>query len=165
MFKARYFFLLPILIQFYFSTNAFAANETDARKTHLEDIFIWKMSDELKLSAREEKQFTDISKDLNRKKTELNHEIQQLTASLPESASEAELRRYKKLLQQYSQISVEEFESMKKLLGDKRLVSYLKIKSELTSKMKSILIGEKTSDKKEETKNLPAPKVIVERGD
>ena len=60
---------------------------------------------------------------------------------------------------------MEELESMKKLLGDKRLVSYLKIKSELTSKMKSILIGEKASDKREEAKNLPAPKVIVERGD
>jgi hypothetical protein len=123
------------------------------------------MSDELKLSAQEEKQFTEISKDLNRKKTELNHKIQQLTQSLPESGSEVELRQYKKLLQQYSQISIEEFEAVKKLLGPRKFVSYLKIKSELTSKMRSILIGEKTEKKENSGKNLPAPKVIVERGD
>jgi hypothetical protein len=165
MFKARLSFFLLLFSLLIFSNKAISANENDARKTHLEDIFIWKMSDELKLSAREEKQFTEVSKNLNRKKTELNHQIQQLTQALPENGSDAELRQYKKLLQQYSQLSVEEFDAMKKLLGPKRFVSYLKIKNELTSKMKSILIGEKSSEKKDVPKNLPAPKVIVERGD
>ena len=165
MFKARSLKNFLFTFLFLFSTSTFGSNEGDARKAHLEDIFIWKMSDELKLSAREETQFTEISKSLNRKKTELNHQIQQLTQSLPDSGSEAELRQYKKLLQQYSQVSIEEFESLKKLLGAKRFVSYLKIKSELTSKMKSILIGEKADKKEGNAKILPSPQVIVESGD
>ena len=66
-----------------------AASEVDERKTHIEDIFIWKMSDELKLTAVEEKQFTEISKRLNKKKFELNKKIQDLIQSLNEKSTES----------------------------------------------------------------------------
>lgn len=157
--------LFSTFISLLISIPSLAANETELRKTHLEDIFIWKMSDELKLSAKEEKEFTEVSKNLNHKKSELNRQIQEMTATLSESSSEADLRKYKKLLQDYNEVSIAEFDSIKKILGAKKFVSYLKIKSELTGKMKSILIGEKNTDKKEiNSKSLPAPKVIVERG-
>ena len=157
------FHLLTIGI-FLFSLNGYTAGETETRKTHLEDIFIWKMSDELKLTAHEEKDFTEISKILNKNKSELNHKIQEQTQLLTENSTESELKQFKKLLQQYNEISIVEFDSIKKLLGPKKFINYIKIKSELNSKMKSILIGEKIADKKENISKLPAPKVIVERG-
>ena len=164
MFKPQ--IILTAVIILFFSIPAFTLNETEARKSHLEDIFIWKISDELKLSAREEREFTEISKSLNRKKAELNRQIQELTQNLSETVTESQLRQYKKLLQQYNDVSITEFESIKKIFGPRKFVSYLKIKNELTSKMKSILVGEKVSDKKEiNTIVLPVPKVIVERAD
>ena len=56
--------------------------EVDLKKSHLEDIFIWKMSDELKLTAKQEREFTEINKLLNKKKSELNRKIQDTGTSL-----------------------------------------------------------------------------------
>lgn len=142
-----------------------APTESDERKSYLEDIFIWKMSDELKLTTKEEKQFTEIHKTLNKKKSDLNRQIQEAIQKLDDNSSEAELKKYRRLLQDYNQISLMEFDSVKSLLGAKKFVNYVKIKNELTSKVKSILIGERTTDKKELKIKLPAPKVIVEGED
>jgi hypothetical protein len=59
-----------------------ASSELETKKTYIEDIFIWRMSDELNLTASEEKKFTEIHKDLNKKKSDLNKEIQEITQSL-----------------------------------------------------------------------------------
>jgi hypothetical protein len=150
-----------------FSINAYSSNEAELKKSHLEDIFIWKMSDELKLTAKQEKQFTEINKSLNKKKSELNKKIQEALQNLKTTDNEAQLKSYKKLIQDYNQISITEFEEIKKILGTKKFVSYLKIKNELTTKLKSILIGDKLADNKRDvnTKPLPSPKVIIERSE
>lgn len=152
------FFILSFAAHSYSSNN-----EAEIKKTHLEDIFIWKMSDELKLTAQEERQFTDINKQLNRKKAEINRKIQTSVQNLRESDSDAALKKHKKLIQEYNDISVTEFNSLKKLLGTKKFISYLKLKNELNSKVKSILIGEKSVERDDnKAKALPPPKVIVE---
>lgn len=157
-----------ILLNFFFlySFFVFANNENDNnnKKTHLEDIYIWKISDELKLSVNEEKQFTEINKALNKKKSEINKKIQDLIAQMKEDDSEAVLKNYRSLLLEYNQLSISEFDSIKKLLGAKRFVSYLKIKNELNTKLKSILAGEKPAEKKEVGK-LPPPKIIIEKNE
>jgi predicted transcriptional regulator len=160
-----FFVIISLIISI--SLSAFANdNATEARKTHLEDIFIWKMSDELKLSAKEEKAFTEALKKLNKEKSELNKKIQMMADDLNENTSEATLKSYKKLIQDYNQCSIKEFESVQKILGNKKLVQYIKVKNELSNKMKSILIGEKVVDKRETaSKPLPKPKVIVEKAD
>ncbi|MBC7742955.1 MAG: hypothetical protein H7061_12215 [Bdellovibrionaceae bacterium] len=142
--------------------------EAEVKKTHLEDIFIWKMSDELKLSAKDEKKFTEIQKDLNKKKSELNREIQASILTLAASSETSSinlkvaLKRHRELLVQYNQLGIIEFDLIKKLLGERKFANYLEIKSELTSKVKSLLIGEK--DKKEPTTTaLPTPKIIIEK--
>jgi hypothetical protein len=162
------FNFVPLLILIsLFSINAYSNNEAELKKSHLEDIFIWKISDELKLTANEEKQFTDINKALNKKKSELNKKIQEAVQSLKASDSEAQLKSYKKLIQDYNQLTLTEFESIKQLLGTKRFISYLKIKNELTTKIKSILIGDKLADNKRDAsaKPLPPPKIIIEKSE
>lgn len=140
-------------------------NENDLRKSHLEDIFIWKISDELKLSVQQEKKFTEINKLLNKKKSEINKKIQEAIANLAENDSGQSLTKYKKLIQDYNQVSIDEFESIKKILGTKKFIHYLKIKSELTSKVKTLLVGDKLTDTKrvQDAKTLPPPKVIIEK--
>lgn len=147
------------------SNNTNTATEAELKKSHLEDIFIWKMSDELKLTANEEKKFTEIHRSLNKKKSELNKKIQESIAGLKEKDGEQALKAYKKLIQDYNQLSITEFESIKGLLGAKKFISYLKIKNELTSKVKSILIGERLADNNRKEKALPPPKVIIEKGE
>ena len=91
---------LALLIILSFSIHSFSSNnEVEIKKTHLEDIFIWKMSDELKLTAQEERQFTDVNKQLNRKKSAINRKIQSSVQSLSEADSEAALKKHKKLIQ------------------------------------------------------------------
>ena len=150
-----------------FSINAYSNNEAELKKSHLEDIFIWKISDQLKLTANEEKQFTDINKALNKKKSELNKKIQEAVQNLTAEHSETQLKAYKKLVQDYNQISISEFEDIKKLLGTKKFISYLKIKNELTTKLKSILVGDKLAENKRDanSKPLPPPKIIIENSD
>lgn len=158
-------FKIPaLIITISWSLHSYSANnEAEIKKTHLEDILIWKMSDELKLTAQEERQFTDINKQLNRKKSEINRKIQSSVQSLSESDSDSALKKHKKLIQEYNDLSVSEFESIKKLLGTKKFISYLKLKNELNTKVKSILIGEKSIDRDDRrSKVLPPPKVIVE---
>lgn len=156
--------MTPLLIIFCYAAQSFSlTNEVELKKTHLEDIFIWKMADELKLTAREERKFTDINKMLNKKKSELNRKIHSSIQNLKENDGEPVLKKHKKLIQEYNQLNVSEFELIKTLLGSKKFISYLKIKHELTTKVKSILIGEKGNEKEEaKKKDLPPPKVIVE---
>lgn len=152
----------------FISFQALANSEaaTEARKTHLEDIFIWKMSDELKLTAKEEKAFTEILKKLNKEKSELNKKIQAIADQLNDNTPEATLKTYKKLIQDYNQCAIKEFEAVQNLLGNKKFVQYLKVKNELSNKMKSILIGEKVQEKRETaSKPLPKPKVIIEKSE
>jgi len=154
------YLLLLLLPSFSFA----ASSELETKKTYIEDIFIWRMSDELKLSANEEKKFTAIHKDLNKKKSDLNKDIQEATQAL-KSPTEAEVKQLRKLIHDYNQISLQEFDSMKKLLGLKKFAEYLQVKSELTTRVKNLLSGDKSNDKdkKEANVKLPPPQVIIEK--
>jgi hypothetical protein len=157
-------FLISVgLVVISIAPKSFAASESELKKTQLEDIFIWKMSDELKLTTQQEKSFTELSRSLNRKKTELNRQIQETVQNLGSKNQEADLQKYRRLIAEYSQLSVKEFDSIKRLLGSEKFSEYLKIKYELTTTVKSMLVGEKPSEKKEPVVNLPPPKVIVEK--
>ena len=72
----------------------------------VKSFFIWKISDQLKLTANEEKQFAEINKSLNKKKSELNKKIQEAVQNLNENDTTAQLKAYKKLVQNYNQISI-----------------------------------------------------------
>lgn len=161
------------------SVLSFAASDSETKKSYIEDIFIWRMSDELKLTASEEKKFTAIHKELNKRKAELNKEIQETTQNLPQQPTEAQLGKLRQAIKNYNQISLDEFDLMKKLLGLKRFAAYLQIKSELTNKVKLLLSGagsdsnsgsgekagqdKNPKDKKQQDAKLPPPQVIIEK--
>jgi hypothetical protein len=149
-----------ILCLFLFSFQAFAED----KKNQLEELFIWKTSDELKLSTSEEKKFTDIVKSLNKRKSDLSlslHDsVDKIAAAKTTKEKDTELTKYRKDLGAYNKISEEEFDKLKTLLGSERLAQYLKLKQDLTGRIKTMLANPENN--KAPDKKLPAPKVIVE---
>lgn len=147
-----------ILISILFSGLALAQPET--RASRLEELMLWKMSDELRLSPADEKAFGDIVRDLNRRKTSLT---ERLAADLDalKSAKDKErapaLTRYRKTLREAQDLPLEELDRMKKLLGEEKLVKYLDVKKDLADKVKALLL-EKT-----ESAPLPPPKLIEDK--
>lgn len=127
-----------------------------AKKNSVEDIFIWKVSDELKLSAQEEKKFADILRELNRQKSELQTKLSTLSY---EKKSDT-LIKFKKTLIEYNNLSLREFDKMKSLLGEKKFLDYLAIKQDINLKLKSMVLGE---EQKAKGKTLPPPQIIEER--
>lgn len=135
------------------------------KRNQLEELLIWKMSDELKLTPVEEKKFTDIVQGLNKKKSELNQSLQASIEVMSKAATakskDEELGRYRKTLQNYARLSEEEFDKLKPLLGAERMVQYLHIKQDLTNRIKTMLANPETQ--KGQKTPLPQPKLIEEK--
>lgn len=173
-------FKIIVYIVLIFHSSVFAATSAETKKSHLEDIFIWKMSDELKLNTQEEKKFAEIQKTLNKKKSEINKNIQESIRHLVtvnEKQLAQSLKKHRQMIVDYNQLSLSEFDSVRKLLGDQRFARYLDIKSDLTNKVKSLLIGDKNLDKDitnepkdsvggdKPGKELPPPQIIIEKNE
>jgi hypothetical protein len=122
------------------------------------------MSEELKLSAPEEKKFTEAVKALNQKKSDLNKELQDAVTNMAKAdtdkAKAEQLKSYKKTLHAYNALSEEEIDKIQTLLGAARAIQYLQIKQDLTNRMKSMLM---TPEGQKPKAPLPAPKVIEEK--
>ncbi len=164
------FFLLMV-----FTNMLFAATSIENQKSHLEDIFIWKMSDELKLTAQEEKKFAEIQKELNKKKSDINQQIQKIIESLEPKTSKKNaslLKKHRQLISQYNQLSLQELDDVNHLLKEERFAQYLQIKADLTQKIKLLLAGDKSAEKEQNkeslskpSKPLPPPQVIIEKNE
>lgn len=143
-----------------------AFSQTNANKNKLEEFLIWKMSDELKLTSKEEKEFSKIIKELNSKKNNLNTELAVQLKKISETKESVErkkiLKTYRKSLVDYNGLSVEEFDRMQSLLGDEKLTAYLLFKQDLGDKLKNMLTNSESQDLKQ-PKELPEPKVIREK--
>ncbi len=137
--------------------------ETDKQVKKFEDLFIWKISDELKLTPQEELTVSTYIKDSNKKKTATNEELESLYKKLSRDPNESDrLSTYlkiKKVQKSQYTLTLEELERIRKSLGLKRLGQYLELKRDLAEKIKSIWI----QNEKKGTGKLPPPKVIEEK--
>jgi len=156
--------LFPILFSLPLAVQSAAA--PTVKKNSVEDIFIWKVSDELKLSAADEKKFADIHRDLNKQKMQLATQLQKLSfqskenPQLPQSKASDIIKSYKKTLIAYNNLSVQELDQMKALLGDKKYLDYLALKQDINLKLKSLVLGEESKAK---PAKLPPPQIIEEK--
>ncbi|WII73518.1 hypothetical protein QJS83_06490 [Bdellovibrio sp. 22V] len=135
------------------------------KRNQLEELLIWKMSDELKLNPIEEKKFAEIVQTLNSKKADINHSLQssleKMNKATTKKAKEDELAQYRKSLQSYGRLNEEEFDKLKTLLGPERMVQYLQIKQDLTNRIKTMLANPEAT--KSPKTALPQPKLIEEK--
>ena len=129
----------------------------------VEELFIWKMSEELDLSPKEEKNFSEKFRQLNSKKNELNAQLQRLvqndSGTLTPVAAKDFLKKYQNYLSSGNRIGLEEIETMTKILGPAKTVQYLRIKHDLSGKVRTLL---NEGSKNKEGGTWPPPKVIVE---
>lgn len=154
--------LIPFIL---FGSPAFAQSAPTPKKNSVEDIFIWKVSDELNLTATEEKKFADIHRDLNKQKMQLAAKLQKLSfqskenPQLPKVKAAEIIKDYKKTLISYNNLSLQELDQMKSLLGDKKFLDYLSIKQDINMKLKSLVLEES----KAKPVKLPPPQIIEEK--
>ncbi len=133
-------------------------------RNRVEELFIWKISDELKLSVPEEKSFSSLIRELNSRRSNLNDQLQKnlKKMSLPGSTKEKEkiLNVQRKLIKIYNDLSIEELDKIQKLFGSQRTAEYLVMKNDLTSKVKNLLAS---PEKQPLEDKLPPPQVIEEK--
>lgn len=146
------------------------SRETRAEESHqtnhkFEDLFIWKVSDELKLSVPEEKSFSDFIRGLNQKKSQLNDQIQETLKKLSATTSQKKatdqlVAQYRTQLKALNNLNVEEIDQIKKILGSEKVAQYLVLKNDLATQLKAKLSA---PDPTKPKTDLPAPKIIEEQ--
>ena len=149
--------LKVIVVILFFGQLSFAA------KNKVEELFIWKMSDDLSLTYEQEKKFAEIVKQLNEKKAKISQDLETklntLKTAKDAKARDSALADYRKTLAQYGTLSVEEIDLMTKAFGNEKAAQYLYLKAEFTQKLKQIISNGEAE--KPKTK-LPPPTVIQE---
>lgn len=133
-------------------------------RNRVEELFIWKVSDELKLSVPEEKSFAEMIKGLNQRRSLVNESLQDILKQLSESKTTKEkeklLSDQKRQLRNYNELSLEEADRVQKLFGIDRAAQYFVLKNDLTNRLKTVLASpEKTTP----PKKLGPPQVIEEK--
>ena len=140
-------FFIALLILCFVSFHPVAAHA----KNNLEELIIWKLSDELKLPAETEKKFTEALRKYNDKKNEFSQIIEGQIQILRKVPSDKErqiwLERYRKTLVDFNAIILSEHDDIRKILGDEKFVKYLELKSDLSSRIKNLMLS------KEQTPN------------
>jgi hypothetical protein len=153
---------LTILI-FLFCLSVFA-DDSHSNNHKFEDLFIWKVSDELKLSVPEEKIFSDLVRDLNQKRQTLNEAMQDTLKKLKDAKTKPEqtrlLSQYRAQLKKHSQLGLDEIDRIKKSLGTDRAAQYFVLKNELMTELRSKLTK---PDADKSTAPLKAPQIIEEK--
>jgi len=141
-----------------------------ASKNRVEELFIWKISDELKLSIPEEKKVSDLIRKLNEKKSKSGDDIQENLKRLAEAKAlkdkEKLLAEQKRLLRSYNDLSLEEADQIQKILGVNKAAQYFVLKNELTNKLKTVLLSpenSKATEKIEKAEKLAPPLIIEEK--
>jgi hypothetical protein len=127
----------------------------ERERKRLEELFIWKMSEELKLSVDTEVAFAEALRGLNREKSVALNELNEALVTLGEAtrrekaAGEARLsaamNRYEKAVRRYGEVPVREVARLKPILGAEVLARYLFAKSQVTEKLLAISTSGSTS--------------------
>ena len=116
----------------------------------LEELFIWKASEELKLPPLQEQKFTDIIHKLGVRKRNaaeiLNRVSRELDSVKTKLEAEHSLKRYHEALKEYQAIQLAEFDQLKSLFGAEKLARYIVVKTELSEKLKTLLSAPPTQN-------------------
>jgi hypothetical protein len=139
------------------SDEALVAQE----KRRLEELFISKMSEELKLPAETKTSFAEAIRALNREKTKANFEVADALIAIDKAQSsdraktkketEIAVKRYEKAWRAYGDVPIREVARMRKILGAEKLGLYLLAKAQMAEKLKAIAARESTESATEST--------------
>ncbi len=142
----------------------FPALANDRNK--IEELFLWKISDELKLSVPEEKALGEFVKSQTEKKNKLSEQIQESLKQISLAGSDQKkteklLLEHKKILKAYNDLALQEVEEIQKKLGAHRAGQYLVLKNDLTNRLKTLLATPEKSATP--AAKLSPPQIIEEK--
>jgi hypothetical protein len=120
----------------------------DRERRRLEELFIWKISEELKLPVEMETTFAEAIRGLNREKARANADVakaleelsqaQNANQSKARAETERAVRNYEKAWRAYGALPLREVSRMRAILGSERLGRYLIAKSQMAEKLKAL---------------------------
>lgn len=120
-----------------------AATEVDKTRSRLDELFIWKASEELKLTPEVEQKFTDIIRELGARKRQAAQQMEKVVAELDAAKTkpqaEKALARLRDAINEYHAIQIAEVDRLKPLLGPEKLARYFVVKDALSAKLKAML--------------------------
>jgi hypothetical protein len=112
-------------------------------RARLEELFIWKTSEELKLQPSDELKFTDVVHDLNKRRREANARMEDALGALASAKTRAEsekaLAAHRAALRETQAVQTAELDRLRPLLGSEKLAKYIVAKSEILEKLKTML--------------------------
>lgn len=121
----------------------------ERERRRLEEVFIWKMSEELRLSVEIETTFAEAIRALNREKHLANSEVSQSLAALGKSKSPKDrdlaLKRYERAWRSYGELPLREVSRMRPILGTEKLGQYLVAKSQMAERLKALSTGSQSA--------------------
>lgn len=161
----RYLILFSIL----FAGSSYSIAQ---KANRVEELMIWKISEELKLSVKEEKDLSALIKSLDEEKSASSEKIDSLIQQLATEKEEKIpklMSQYRAALNKYNSISIDEFNKIQKILPKNKAAKYFVIKADLTKKIRNLLaLGDRPRDrvhekpKLEKQAPLADPKIIEE---
>jgi len=161
------------------SSQALAAAPMDAKakeRARLEELFIWKTSEELKLAPATEQKYNETIKALNVRRREANAKMDAALSALAKAKSKAEaekaLAEHKAALRDVQSTQTAEIDKLRPLLGPEKLAQYIVVKSSILEKLKSMLAAPApapatapasapTEQPAPDTNEIPAPAVAA----
>jgi hypothetical protein len=126
------------------SSSAVATIDSAAReRSRIEELFIWKASEELKLGAAEEAKFSAAVRSFNAKRRTANAKMDEALAQLAKAKTKAEadsaLNAHRAALRGVQSVQTAELDQLRPLLGSQKLAQYLVVKNSILEKLKSVL--------------------------
>ena len=145
-----------------------AESPVDRERRRLEELFIWKMSEELKLPLEKEKSFAEAMRALNRDKAKANLEIAKSLDAISKAqqladpaksriAVEKAVKTYEKAVRNYGQLPLRETARMRGLLGAERLGRYLTAKAQMAEKLLALSAREDVAVERLDPTPSPSP--------
>lgn len=125
-------------------------------KNRLEEAFIMKMVEELKLGAEMQKNFAGAIRTLNREKAKANTAIADALIDIDKAQNgdrrnakketESAVKKYEVAWRNYGDLPIREISRLRKILGIEKLARYLVLKSQVTEKITALSVN--ASDEK-----------------
>lgn len=120
------------------------ASTTDAKeRNRLEELFIWKTSEELRLAPNEEQKFTEAIHQLNQRRKEANAKMDAALSALSAAKTKVEadkaLTAHRAALKDMQAAQTAELDKLKPLLGSEKLAQYIVVKNSILEKLKTML--------------------------
>lgn len=120
-----------------------AIDKAAKERARIEELFIWKASEELKLSASDETKFTEIIRNFNTRRRAANVKMDEALSTLGKVKTKAEaekaLTQHRSALREMQSLQTGEIDQLKPLLGAQKLAQYLVVKNSILEKLKVLL--------------------------